>query len=382
MGPRRPVISTGASATDRGAVARGYLLIAVFYVHALYGVFQSMGANPAQAMAAGAQLKLLAPQISAFFFLSGMAAPHLNRKHWLAAIKPSIVLVILAALSHLGAIAFDLATTPRWYGWRWLAHIALKPIAVGTGYASFVAWFFVVLAAARLFAYLMLRARLVLILVLVVSGALIATADWRGWTDNFYEWRNWPTATLFFLIGMRVAIDRRIPTALGLLALPATLLVAWLNRPGLLAEGPCFTCELAFVAQPMVGQYGSFPVYVAEQLLFITFLLWVSGRTADTMPGRVAAFFGNESLAMLLMHGWVLTLLYFPAGRSLPGKESIFLFVSILATVIVVHGFLFFVFKGALRSVIRFAFRLGGAVTFGIERSLLAFAPRPRGEQK
>ncbi len=363
MGQRRAVIGRSFGSerpADRGAVARGFLLIAVFYVHAMYGVFQSMGSDPGRAMAAGIQLKLLAPDVSAFFFLSGMAAPYFHRKGWAAALRPSITLLLLAALSHVVAVGLDMVIDGVWYGPRWLAHRMLKPIVVGTGYENYIAWFFVVLAFARLFAYVFLRSRRVFVAVVAIAAAACWGSLVIGLPDNLYEWRNWPTATLFFLIGMRVPATIRIPAPAGWAALAGTLVLAWIDRPLLLTEGPCLQCDPSFVAQPMIGQYGSLPVYVVQQLLFVAFLLWVADWARDKMPGRAASYFGSDSLSMLLLHGWVLVALYPAAARGLPGRESAFLFVSILSAAIVTHACLYFFLQPVLRWFGALAFRTSG----------------------
>lgn len=363
MGARGPVrIATGVPAPDRDTVARGYLLIAVFYVHALYGIWRWAGGDPGQAMMSGAQIKLLAPSVSAFFLLSGMAAPHMHRKGWTAALRPSLTLLILAALSHLVTVALDLALYPLWYGWKYFAIRLFRPIVWGTGYENFIAWFFVVLAFARVFAYALLRDWRVFALLAAAATGLVLLTQMLGLRDNIYEWRNWPTATLFFLIGMRIPPKLRIALPLGLAALVASLALAWINRPGLLAQGPCLTCELGFVAQPMVGQYGLLPVYLVQQLLFAAFLLSVAAFTRAMMPGRVAAYFGANSLAMLVLHGWVLATLYPLAARSLANGESVARFVAILSSVIVAHAFLYFCLQTPLRWFCALPFRASGHV--------------------
>lgn len=355
------------NSADSGAVARGFLLIAVFYVHALYGVFQSMDSDPTRAMMAGAQLKLLAPNVSAFFFLSGMAAPYFHRKGWSAALKPSLTLLILAAMSHVVAVGINMALDPQWYGPYWFARRMLKPIVLGTGYENFVAWFLVALAFARAFAYLFLRSRSLFLFIAAMMALLFWIGQKFGMPDNIYEWRNWPTATLFFLIGMRMPRDFRINAIAGWAALLGTIVLAWLNRPGLLISGPCLECELAFVAQPMIGQYGSLPIYICQQILFILFLWWVSVWSGDKMPGRAAAYIGNDSLSMLLLHGWVLVLIYPAAARSLPERESIFLFCSILSSVLVAHALLYFLLNPILRWFGALSFRISTPIMTGLD---------------
>jgi hypothetical protein len=361
MGQCRPVSRPSAPrGPDRGAVARGYLLMFVFYVHAMYGVFQSMHGDLSRAMATGVQIKLLAPDVSAFFLLSGMAAPYFHRKGWVGALRPSITLLVLAAVSHVIAVGLDMAIDGVWYGPRWFVQRMFKPIAVGTGYENYIAWFFVTLAFARLYSSVFLRSRWLFAAMAAVAAAACWGSLALGLPDNMYEWRNWPTATFFFLIGMRVPASIRLGAITGLAALAGTLALAWFNRPDLLIEGPCLACDLGFVAQPMIGQYGSLPIYCLQQILFVVFLLWVASWSRDKMPGQVAAYFGRDSLSMLLLHGWVLVALYPAAAQGLAANESVFMFVSILAAAMFTHALLFFLLQPALRVFGAFAFRASG----------------------
>lgn len=365
----RPAAPTAPG--QRQAIARGYLLICVFYVHALYGVFQGLGSDPARAMLAGAQIKLLAPAVAAFFFLSGMAARNIHRKGWGAALKPSLTLLILAALGHVIAVLLDIAMQPQWHGMIWFVRRLFKPLVLGVGHANFVSWFFVALAFARIFAYAFMRSwRIFLPLAALAIAAVLATRA-LALPDNLYEWRNWPIATLFFLLGMRTPRDWRIGTVWGVLALPATIALAWLNRPGLYSGGPCLTCEIDFVAQPMVGHYGALPVYIVQQLLFLVFLLWAADWSVGKMPGRVAAYFGSDSLSMLLMHGWVLVTLYPLAARSLPPQESIFLFLSILSVGMTIHAAIYFYVQPLLHWLSMLSFRISSLIIAAGEFLLL-----------
>lgn len=368
MGSGRPVntVATPAAPGQRQAIARGYLLICVFYVHALYGVFHGLGSDPARAMLAGAQIKLLAPAVAAFFFLSGMAARNIHRKGWAAALKPSLTLLVLAALGHVIAVSLDIAVQQQWHGITWFARRLLKPLILGVGHANFISWFFVALAFARIFAYAFMRSWFIFLPLAALAAMAVLASRALELPDNLYEWRNWPIATLFFVLGMRTPRDWRVGILWGLLALPATIALAWLNRPGLYSGGPCLTCEIGFVAQPMVGQYGALPVYIVQQLLFIVFLLWASAWSLNKMPGRVAAYFGSDSLSMLLMHGWVLVTLYPLAARSLPPQESIFLFVSILSVGMTVHAALYFYLQPLLHRL--------SMLSFGISSRCIAAA--------
>lgn len=318
-------------------IARGYLLIAVFYIHAMIGVSMHMGD---QAWYSLLQLKLLAPNVSAFFFLSGMSAPALGKKGPASVLHLSVVLLLFAIVSHI--VGFLILLGGIGYPSAWdAARELFKPILLGTGYSSFVAWFFIVLAISRLFAYAFLRSRPAFILVVALSAGAIWIGQKLGAPDNIFEWRNWLTATLFLLIGTKLPDAKRIPDWAGVLALVISLSLALINRHGIFRIGPCLTCDLHFVSQPMIGQYGSIFVYVPQQLLFILFLLWAAQRSAPMLIGRVARFFGQASLAILLLHGWVLLTLYPGMLDGMPKVETPFLFVAILCSAIVVHALLY-----------------------------------------
>ncbi|MFC3441137.1 hypothetical protein ACFOKF_07995 [Sphingobium rhizovicinum] len=322
---------------DVQEVARGYLLIAVFYLHAMIGVASYMGD---QAWYSLIQLKLLAPNVSAFFLLNGMAAPALGKKGPSSVLHLSVALFLFAMISHV--IGFLILLIGVGYASNGEAARALfEPLLLGTGYSSFVGWFFIVLAIARLFAYAFLRSKPVFLLIVGVSVLAIWIGKKLGAPDNIFEWRNWLTATLFFLIGMKLPDARKIPGWAAMLALALTLLLAMINRHGIFRIGPCLTCDLHFISQPMVGQYGSIFVYVPQQLLFIIFLLWAAKISAPLLIGRTARFFGQASLPILLLHGWVLLILYPSMLAGMPRVETPFLFVAILCTAIVVHALLY-----------------------------------------
>lgn len=321
-------------------VVKGYLLLGVFYIHALYGVSQSFG-DPMLAPAAGIQIKLLAPNVAVFFFLNGMQSAYIGKKSLLAILRQSLMLLVIAALSHVVAMLIDQSINGTYTQVRPFAKALVRPIIMGTGYANYVAWFFVVLAAARIFAYAFVRSKGFFVALAVASAILIYTSHLLRLPFNVYEWRNWPVAVLFFLVGMRVRANVAIPHVVGLGALLLSFGSAWMNSPTLLSHGPCLRCSLPFVAQPMVGQYGFLPIYLVQEVAFITFLLWVSKVTTGYTAGRLATYFGRPSLQMLLLHGWVLVALYPAAAQGLPKQESLFLFISIISTIIIAHGFLY-----------------------------------------
>lgn len=339
---RRPIYASAAM-----EVARGYLLIGVFYVHSLYGVIGTIG-DPMNAPAAGLQMKLLAPNVAAFFFLNGMTSRYLANKPFRNALRHSLMLLLLAAGSHVVSMIVDQLLYQTHGSKRAFLRAMVEPLLLGTGYVNFIGWFLVVLAVARLFVYAFQYSYKVFALAVAVATGAILAGQYLGAVDNIYEWRNWPAAVLFMLLGSRMPPAERIPDTVGFAALPVALVLAWFNTPTLLSEGPCLACNLGFVAQPMVGQYGAAPVYVVQQLAFITFLWWVSARLPQGLPARVARYFGTAPLQFLILHGFLLVSLYPAASRGLPKFESGFLFVAVFSSVIVVHAIAFQLLKRPL----------------------------------
>lgn len=325
------------SSAEAQEAARGWLLLFVFFIHAMIGTAAYLGP---QAHATYYVLKILAPDVSAFFFLSGMAAPNVAAKVFAPVLRMSLVLLIFAAISHIGGFLIQLAGG-QYATAAVAARALLLPLVTGTDTASFVAWFFVVLAIARLYAYAWLRSKIAFVVLVLVTWGAIRLGHRLGLPDNLFEWRNWPTATLFFLIGMRLPDPRKLPNWAGLGAMAGTVLLALINRHGLFRLGPCFTCDPWFVAQPMVGQYGSILVYVPQQILFVLALLWIAQRSGRTIGGHTARFFGRASLPMLLLHGWVLLTLYPGMLAALPRSETPFLYIAVFCTALVVHAVLY-----------------------------------------
>ena len=318
-------------------VARGYLLIFVFYTHAMLGVAAHLGTNAWYVLF---QLKYLVPGISAFFLLSGMSAPNMARKGYEPILRRSFSLLLFAIVSHLGGFLIMLAG--HLYDPPYAAAKALvRPLVYGIDYEGFIGWFFLTLAIARLFAYQFLRSWPVFLAIAAGLACLVWFGKRLGLPDNIYEWRNWPAATLFFLIGMHWPRGWRIPHLIGVPAMVLSVLLALVNRHGLFHFGPCLTCDMRFQSEAMIGKYGSILVYIPQQMLFALFLVWFAQRTAPTLIGRTARFFGRSSLPILLMHGWVLLTIYPGILSGMPSYETPYLFVGILCTAIVVHAVLY-----------------------------------------
>lgn len=325
-------------------VARGYMIVFVFYTHAMLGVAAHLGPN---AWLVLFQLKYVVPGISAFFLLSGMSAPNMAKKGFEPILRMSLALLLFAVTSHLGGWLIMLAGQA--YATPFEAAKALvRPLVFGIGYEGFIGWFFLSLAIARILAYVFLRNWLAFVPLVLVIIAAVWLSKRLGLPDNIYEWRNWPAATLFFLIGMRFPRGWRISNAVGLPAFALSLVLALVNRHGIWRTGPCFTCDMHFQSEAMYGKYGSILVYVPQQLLFAIFMLWLAQRTAPTLVGRTASFFGRSSLPILLMHGWVLLTIYPGILSGMPSYETPYLFVGIMCTAIVIHAVLYAMLRNPL----------------------------------
>lgn len=313
---------------SRNNRARGYLLAFVFYVHALYLLIASMADPASTGPAAAVQIKLLAPHVTAFFFFSGFGAQALGRRDFRSVLQQSLMLLMVSWLTHI--VGFLLAagiyggySTPRSF-----VVSMVKPMILGTNDATFVAWFFSVLAVARMGAWLFERSKPGFALAAGMASAFAAGTLSLGLPDNIYEWRNWPLATLFFILGMKFPRDRRIGAFTGLSGLALALGLAWFNRPGLLATGPCLACDLSFVAQPMVGLWGSLPVFLVQAAAFCLFLLWVSQLQVPPLS-TIATTIGTRSLQLLVVHGWVMAATFPFLSAYTPARENFALLLAI-----------------------------------------------------
>lgn len=352
----------------RAEKARGYVLIAILYLHLLVTYVLTRG-DPASAPIAFVQIKLLAPHVSVFFFLTGMGARGLGRRSLSSVLTQSLMLLLLAALSHaigywIGPFLHDPPV-----GLRATARDFLTPLVTGTGYATFVAWFFEVFALSRLIAYTFECGWRWFVPTVAILSLILWAGQRAGMPDNWLEWRNLPACTLFFLIGMRIPREWRVPHWLGALCLPATLAIAWFNRPGILHDGPCLACNIPFVSQPMVGQYGSAPIFLLQEFSFLLFLLWASQLLPDKPFNRIPRFFGLHATQLLLLHGWVIAGL-FPFLRPIfPAQEHLWIFPLMLVGAAAFHAALFLITRPLLDKVL--------ALCFALARMIVNVGTRP-----
>jgi hypothetical protein len=317
-------------------VARGLMLLGVLHIHALIATLDHFGDSP-NGRLAYLQIKLLAPNVAVFFALAGMSSRSLGAKLWPVAVQRSLMLVLLAWFSHLvGVVIQHMLWTP-WPAALPLLKTLVRPLAYGIGHSTFVPWFLVVLAVARLFAYACARGWRWFVLALVGAVALVAASRAAGLPDNFYDWKRWPAAVVMFLIGMRLSPSWRVPHTLGLLGFIGALALSVVNRPALWREGVCLDCDLLFIAQPMVGEFGSMPVYFVQQGLAVIFLLWLSQQIAASPAKRLLAYIGRHSIQLLVLHGWVILSFYGLTYYLLPRSVGAWVFVAIFAINVALH---------------------------------------------
>jgi hypothetical protein len=358
----RTASTPGEGAGLRNDIGRGILIVFVFYVHSLHALVGG-AADPAMMPAAWLQLKILAPQVALFFLLAGMSSHRLHAKSLRSVLVRSLMLLFMAVLSHLIGAVLELLLYPSLHPWSGALRAVAGPILLGTGYATFVAWFFIVLATTRLLAWCFMRAPAWFWAAAAAIGAAGLAAGHLGLGDNLFEWRNLPVSVTLFLVGTRLSGDRPVRDVVALSGLLVACAIGLLVTPALLSRGPCLRCDLTFVAQPMIGAYGFLPAYLAQVAGGAAVLLWSAQRLQGTATGRVARFFGRSSLRFLLLHGWVITAIY-PAAiiLLLPSQENLLVFPAIMALNLAVHALLFILLRPALGSVVTACNRAAGRI--------------------
>jgi hypothetical protein len=350
----------------RDEAVRGYLIIGVFFVHALWDstfFVQHWWQTPLSFALA----KLAAPYISIYFFLSGMSARNLRKKSFRSMLPQSLMLILTAWASEGFAIILqNLLFGGFGYGLPFI-RAALRPMLYGTGGCNFVTWFFTTLAVVRILGWVFVRDKFHFLLVVTVMGAFILGSIRLHLPDNLYEWRNWPMAALFFIGGMVLPKDFWVPRSLALVSLVLSFVLLWFNAPDLWTRGPCLTCHVSFAAQPMLGRWGSFPLYVLGAALGAVFLLWGGQDPYPAMLGKVARFFGRASLQFLLLHGWLLVMtevwfaLYAPRHMNLL-ENALFLLAVFVANPIL-HALVFRYTAKFLNNVLARCFGCGRLAT-------------------
>ncbi len=326
--------------------ARGYMLLGIIYMHAVIA-FASVREFEA-ITASFVQIKLLSPHVSVFFLLSGMGARRLGRRGFWKVFRQCSALVLLAVLSHVTGFILIAVLHGTGTDLAGAARMLVEPMVYGTGFSTFVAWFFLSLAVGRVLTYLLYRSPQAFALVVVVLAGIILLSQQLGLPDNIFEWRTWPIAFLFFLIGTRIPRNLVIPAPYGLAAAAGSLALTWFNRPGVLWDGPCLACNVTFVSQPMVGGFGSIPVFLAQELLFFVFLISVARLQRPWWLTRPANFIGRHSAMFLLLNGWVIVAINPWLLPLLPAGDSLLLFLGLLVGGAALHWGLFHLLRRPL----------------------------------
>ena len=345
----------------RNEIARGWLLLVVFFTHGLYDYTYQMNDWP-DAPLAFAMIKLLAPQIAIYFLLSGMSLRGVGKKSFRAVLPQSLMLIFLAWVSELvGIIPDELLYNNDGTGLSFIK-AAVKPVIYGTGGCTFVTWFFTVLAVGRILVWIFEKNKFYFALSWLVIAGLILAAKHLHLPDNLYEWRNWPIAALFMVIGMKFPKDWAVPRAIGVTGWVAGMVLTWFNVPGMWHNAPCLTCQIDFVGQPMVGSYGFLPVYILQELCVFLGVLWA----AQSMPALIAKFgqyFGRASLQFLLLHGWLIVTLYPVLASFMPPRHEFLVLAAIAIFGPIIHAGVFYYTETYLNRVLAFCFESGRSVT-------------------
>jgi hypothetical protein len=325
---------------DTVEVARGILLLGVFHIHALHALVDHLGEGSAWRLA-WLQIKLLSPHVVLFFALSGATSAALADKRFSIVASRSLMLFLVAALSHLIGV---LIVTVLWKPWPPIVDLLqelFRPIVLGTGFVNFIGWFFVALAVVRVFAFLLSWSWRVFLLVAATAAVTIVASQRLGLPDNLYEWRAWPAALVLFVLGTRIARGWRVPHWVGLPATIAGLLLPLFNRPDLWTAGGCLRCDPQFVAQPMVGGYGFAPLYFAQEVLAVFGLLWLAGLLTTTTLSHALAWVGRRSLQLLVLHGWVILSAYALASFISAHAVGPWIFLAVFAANTLLHVLLY-----------------------------------------
>ncbi len=341
----------------RNETVRGYLLLGVFFIHGLYGLIWWMD-DWHQAPISFSLVKIISPQISIYFFISGLSMRSIGKKSLRAVLPQSLMLILVAWVSEgAGLVMQNTFYGGSGYGMHFI-RLDVAPMIYGTGGCTFVTWFFTVLAVTRLLAWLFERNKFGFVGAWLLIAGLVMLAKRLHLPDNLWEWRNWPAATLFTILGMHLKKDWQVPRWLGMAGLVGGLLLTWFNVPGMWHTRPCLTCHINFVAQPMVGSYGFLPAFLAEAGLFFLFFLYAA-QSPPALIGRIGRYFGRASLQFLLLHGWLVVGLEPAIAAQLPQRESILLVVAILVITPLVHAIFFKYMENMLNRILAACFAYG-----------------------
>lgn len=347
-------------ALHRQEIARGILLLFVFYLHGVFVLVDHVG-GPQAGPIAWFQNRLLAAHVALFFVLAGQSAANIGLRPLRSVLGRSLALLVLAAISHIPAVLFIDRVWEGRVARSQLLRDLTEPILLGTGYWTSVPWFFVVLAVTRLLAYAFVRSKAWF----VVWSLAVAAAAWAGellaLTDNLYEWRNLPVALPLFIAGMYLPKRWSSPRWLVILAIIGAPLAAFANSPGAF-HWPCFDCDRLFVQQPFVGEMGLAPLLFVSLAFGYCLLSYTAAVLVGSRIGRAIQPFGRYSLRFLLLHGWLLVTIYPFAIGLLPKQEQWSVFVGLFLILPPLHWFLFLLLRRPLSACYKFANQLSRLV--------------------
>jgi hypothetical protein len=214
----------------RNEIARGYLLLGVFFMHGLWFYTAPMP-DWHSAPIPFSILKLLGPDVSIYYLLTGMSLTGIGRKSFRAVLPQSLMLIFMAWVSEgLGIIAVQLLYGNYHAGLPFFK-AAIKPMVYGTGGITVITWFFTTVAVARLLVWIFEKNKIYFTLAWLIILGLIVASNELNWPDSLYEWPDWPMATLLMIIGLKFPKDWAVPRAIGLASLPLSLLLIWPHLP-------------------------------------------------------------------------------------------------------------------------------------------------------
>lgn len=349
----------------RNEIARGYLLVGVFTLHGL-GTMTGLITNPLNAPVSFALLKLLGPHVGMFFILSGISSRAIGKRSLHAVLQQSLMLILLTWVSESAGLVVENLLYGYYGSGLHFIKLLVKPLILGTGGCTFVSWFFTALAIVRIPAWFFERSKrqfslvvavmaVIVVVVVVVEHVLLHQTPADGTT--FYEWPHWLIGLIFMLIGMKLPKNLIISRRLGLAALAVSTVLTWINNPHMFSTWPCLACHLGYISEADFGAWGSFPIFIAQELSFFGFILWAS-QHPPALLARVARYFGRSSLQFLLLDGWLLVtlgpLVWVHAGQHI----SFFVFAGLLVLTPVIHALAYELSKVPINKVVAWCFEM------------------------
>jgi hypothetical protein len=358
-------------------LSRGLLLLGVVYVHALHWVV-AMHADPQADWWAQWQIKFLGGYVVLFFALAGMTQRHLADKPFALVASRSLMLLLLGAACHIGGVLIEQAVYVSWSHPVDLLRAIAKPLVYGDVDTS--AWFFLVLAIVRVFAWLVWRDWRVFVAVAAIAGCAVAVSLVGQWSVNFWGWRYWPAALLLFVVGMRIPPRWTVAHSWGVPLFAVALLLPLINSPSVLRGDWCVFCDHEVLITPALGVQGPMPLlFWVQALVSVPALVWLSALLCATPLSRVLAYAGRHSHALLLLHAWLVPMSGVAALAPFT-LDAPWLFPAVLAAGTVTHLVLLGLLKAPLLDrVIKLCARVAQrVVAIGVPRLASGRALRRR----